>query len=328
MIKEHDFIQKNKDQWERLNSLLKKHRRTFKETDEFGKLYQQATEDLSFSQTNFHDADVTYYLNNLIHKCHMTFYRPKKSKFFKFLSFFGKELPKIFFTLKYPILLSLIIFFISSTTSFLMVKSNVELTEIFVDSRTYEMVLSDLETRNKFGNFDNIPKEFRLPISILIWFNNSKVAVFAFVFGITLGLGTIFILITNGLMLGALTAIYYMNGHFADFISLILVHGSIELTAIFISGGAGFYIASAILNPNRKKRIDNIKSNSLIAFKCIIGVIALLLWAGLIEGLVTTLKLEISIRFTIAVINIIILIIYFIIGFLFTKKDKNLQHEF
>lgn len=328
MIKEHDFIQKNKQEWEKLNSLLKKHKKTFIEIEEFGKLYQKATEDLSFSQTNFHDSDVTYYLNNLIHKCHFIFYRPKKSNFFKLLSFFGKELPKIFYKLKYPILLSLLIFFISSLTSFLMVKSNVELTEIFVDSRTYEMVLSDLESRNKFGNFDNIPKEYRLPISIFIWFNNSKIAVLAFVFGITLGLGTIFILITNGFMLGALTAIYYINGHLTDFISLILVHGSIELTAIFISGGAGFYIASAVLIPGRKKRMDNVKNNSLTAFKCIIGVIVLLLWAGLIEGLVTTLKLNISIRFIIAVINILILISYFALGLLFMKKDKNSQQVY
>ena len=129
-------------------------------------------------------------------------------------------------------------------------------------------------------------------------------------------------------MLGALTAIYYMNGHLIDFISLILVHGSIELTAIFISGGAGFYIACAILVPNRKKRIDNIKKNSLTALKCIIGVIALLFWAGLIEGLITTLKLKISLRFIIAIINILILILYFLTGFFIMKKDKNLQQEY
>lgn len=328
MIKEHDFIHKNREQWERLDYFLKKRKKSFDETEEFSKIYQKTTEDLSFSQTNYPNSDITYYLNNLIHKCHLIFYRTKKSKFFKFLSFFGIELPKIFFNLKNPILLSFIIFIVSSSTSFIMVKNNFEFAEIFVDSHTYEMVLSDLENRSKFGNFDNIPKENRLPISILIWFNNSKVAIFAFVFGITLGLGTIFILATNGLMLGALMSIYYTNGHFTDFISLILVHGSIELTAIFISGGAGFYIASAILIPKREKRIDKVKKNSLIAYKCIVGVIALLLWAGFIEGLVTTLKLKISVRFTIAVINILILIIYFSIGIFFKQKDKNLQQEF
>jgi len=241
------------------------------------------------------------------------------------INFFGKELPSIFYNLRHPILLSLIIFIISSAAAFFMVRNNVELAEIFVDSHTYEMILNDLETRNQFSNFDDIPKEIRVPVSLYIWYNNSKVALFAFVLGITLGLGTIYILAMNGLMLGTLMSIYYMNGYFTDFISLILVHGSIELTAIFISGGAGFFLSSAVLIPQREKRIEKVKKNALIAFKCIIGVVILLLWAGLIEGLVTTLKLKISYRFIIAAVNIFLIILYFLPGFFIRKKDMNLQ---
>src|SRR4030066_242529 len=82
------------------------------------------------------------------------------------------------------------------------------------------MILTDLETRNQFSNFDNIPKELRVPISLYIWFNNSKVALYAFVLGVTLGLGTIFILTMNGLMLGTLMSIYFMNGHLPLFFAM------------------------------------------------------------------------------------------------------------
>ncbi|MBN2547445.1 MAG: stage II sporulation protein M [Spirochaetes bacterium] len=325
MISEFDFIQKNRAGWERLDLLFKKRKKSFNEAEEFGNLYLKTTEDLSFSQTHFSNSNLNQYLNNLIYKCHFIFYKKKKSNLLRLINFFGKELPKIFYSLKYPILLSFMIFILSSSIAFLLVRNNVELAEIFVDSHTYEMILTDLETRDQFSNFDNIPKEYRIPISFYIWFNNSKVALYAFVLGITFGLGTIFILIMNGLMLGTLMSIYFMNGHFTDFISLILVHGSIELTAIFISGGAGFFLSSAILVPKREKRIEKLKINALIAFKCITGVIVLLLWAGLIEGLVTTLKLNVSIRFIIAAVNIVIIILYFIPGFFIMKKDMNLQ---
>jgi len=325
MIGEFDFIQKNREDWEKLDLLFKKRKRSFEESEELGRLYLKTTEDLSFSQTHFSSSNINQYLNNLIYKCHFIFYKQKKSNLLKLINFFGKELPSIFYTLRYTILLSLMILILSSGTAFFLVRNNVELAEIFVDSNTYEMILTDLETRNQFSNFDNIPKELRVPISLYIWFNNSKVALYAFVLGITLGLGTIFILTMNGLMLGTLMSIYFMNGHFTDFISLILVHGSIELTAIFISGGAGFFLASAILIPQREKRIEKIKKNAMTAFKCIIGVVILLLWAGLIEGLVTTLKLKISIRFIIAIVNIIFIILYFIPGFFIKKRDMNLQ---
>ena len=206
-----------------------------------------------------------------------------------------------------------------------MVKSNTALGEIFLSPRAYEMAMKDLGLRKKFSNFDNIPKEARVPISYFLWVNNSMVSIYCFVLGITFGVGTTYILIKNGFMLGAFLAIYYMNGHMLDFSSLIMIHGSIELIAIIIAGGAGLNLALALLFPGRVPRIKKLKVNARMALSTLGGVISLLLIAGLIEGLVTPLKLPVFFRILIAAVNIIFLLLYFYRGVLLTRQDKYSQ---
>lgn len=325
MKEKNRFIEKNRARWEHLDTLVKKRKRTYQQINEMFKFYQLTIEDLSFAQTHFPNNDVTLYLNQLIRKCHLLFYQPRKGRLREIGLFFQKILPATMAQITLPILLSLGIFLCAILFSFLLVVENTEMAEMFLSAQTYEMVKNDLEAKEKFGNFDNIPKEERVSLSFFLWFNNSRVAVLCFVLGITLGIGTVYILLVNGFMLGTLLAFYFMNGHFIDFLSIIMVHGSIELLAIIIAGGIGFNVAGAIFNPNRIPRKERLKRSGRIAMRCIVGVIALLLIAGLIEGLVTPMKLPIFFRFIIAAINTSLLLFYFISGFYIKKKDKNLQ---
>ncbi len=324
MKKENKFIIKNQKKWEDLNLLLKKRRKKFLEIYKLGKLYQQTTEDLSFAQTNFPDSDITAYLNQIVSQCHMTFHKRKASRFKKLLSFYSITFPKILAQLSIPVLISAIIFLSSISISFFMVKNNTELGEIFLPPSTYAKAMHDLESRKKFSNFDDIPEEARGFLSFFLWYNNSMVSMLCFIFGITLGLGTIYILIQNGFMLGALFAIYYMNGQFLDFYSIIMVHGSIELIAIIISGGAGLSLMAAIVFPKRMPRAKKLKQNAHIALLALGGVVSLLLVAGLIEGLITPLKLPVPYRLFIAVINTILLCLYYWRGVILRNQDKSL----
>lgn len=323
MISEKSFIIKHRERWERLEILLKQKRKSFDEIETLGKMYQQVAEDLSFAQTHFVNSQTILYLNQLVRRCHLLFQRPKKKRFRQIIEFITKVFPKILHKLSIPILISIVLFTSATVVSFVMVSQNVELAEMFLDSRTYEMMRDDIEMRKQFANFDDIAEKERIPISLFIWLNNSKVSVFAFALGITLGLGTVYILIANGFMLGSLMAAYYINGHFADFFSLIMVHGSIELIAIMVAGGAGFAIAGAVLNPLREKRTIKLKAVAKTALQCLIGVVMLLLWAGLVEGLITPLKLPIPIRVLIASVNFLILVAYFIYGTRISKLEAT-----
>jgi len=322
-----EFILRNQERWDRLEALVSARKRSFAEVRELGRLYQQVTEDLSFAQTTFPEEVVTEYLNQLIRRCHALFFRQEKMRGRRIVDFFTVTFPGLLGKLWVPVFVSTAVFAVSIGVSFFLVKGNIEMGEIFLPGNMYDMAVNDLELRKKFSNFDNIPERMRTAISLYIWFNNSMVSLYCFVLGITFGLGTLYILIRNGFILGALTAVYYMNGQFADFVSLIMVHGSIELVAIVFAGGAGLHVGSALISPGRLPRTQRLKMNAVNALKILWGVISLLLIAGLIEGLVTPLKLPVHIRLAIMSANLLLLGLYCMWGMVLRRKDTNLQPD-
>ncbi len=305
-----DFISTRKDRWRLLEDLLAKKKRSFEEVMELGKLYQRAADDLSHCGTRYGENGVTEYLNQLVRKCHTAFYRPEKIRLSGIAGFFTRRFPALLYRLRYAILASTAVFSLSIFASFLMVSNNVVLGEIFLPDRMYDMAVRDLELRTQFSNFDNIPDGMRTALSLYVWFNNSMVSVYCFALGITFGLGTLFILVRNGFMLGALMAIYFMNGHFLDFFSIIMVHGSLELPAIVIAAGAGLSIGTSLVYPRRLPRIMALKESAKNGLMVLGGVIALLLAAGLIEGLITPMKLPVEHRLIIMSVNVLLLALY------------------
>jgi uncharacterized membrane protein SpoIIM required for sporulation len=152
-------------------------------------------------------------------------------------------------------------------------------------------------------------------------FNNISVSLRAFVFGITLGLGTIYVLFMNGALLGALTALMYMYGSPKHYWSLILPHGVIELTAIFISGAAGLIIAKSILLPGEFTRKHSLIKGAKKAVSLVMGVVLMLVVAGIIEGFFTPLAISENVKLAFAAVTAIILAIYFTVPYLIKMKN-------
>ncbi|MBE9011736.1 stage II sporulation protein M [Pseudanabaenaceae cyanobacterium LEGE 13415] len=114
--------------------------------------------------------------------------------------------------------------------------------------------------------------------------NNLSVTFRAAAGGITVGIYTIVILFLNGVLIGAVGTLVAQNNLAFPFWAFVFPHGSLELPAIFFSGGAGLLIARGILFPGQYRRVDAIKVYSLKAAQLMFGVIPLLVVAGVIEG--------------------------------------------
>ncbi len=114
--------------------------------------------------------------------------------------------------------------------------------------------------------------------------NNLGVTFKAVAGGMTIGIYTMFLLFTNGLLIGAIGTLVGQNNLAFPFWAFVFPHGSLELPAIFFSGGAGLLIARGILFPGQYRRIDAIKVYSLKAAQLMFGVIPMLVIAGTIEG--------------------------------------------
>ncbi|WP_019506453.1 stage II sporulation protein M [Pleurocapsa sp. PCC 7319] len=117
-----------------------------------------------------------------------------------------------------------------------------------------------------------------------ITINNLSVSFGAISGGITAGLYTIFIMAYNGLSIGAVATLVAKNNLAYPFWAFVLPHGSLELPAIFLAGGAGLLIGKAMIFPGKYRRIDALKKNSIKAAQLLFGIIPMLIVAGTIEG--------------------------------------------
>jgi uncharacterized membrane protein SpoIIM required for sporulation len=118
-------------------------------------------------------------------------------------------------------------------------------------------------------------------------FNNVQVAFLAFALGITLGVGTVWVVVKNAAVLGVLAGAFQAVGHGAAFWALILPHGVLELTAICISAGAGLRMGWSLVDPGDRPRKRALAEEATDAVMVVVGVIPAFVVAATIEGFVS-----------------------------------------
>lgn len=313
-MKEQLFIQNNTPVWNNLESCYSKvNRKGFKslssqEIKQYLHLFRISSHHLAYAKTHYGNSNTVLYLNSLIGKCHSHIYGVKKSSLNELKKFICTGYPELLSEFKYYILISFGIFMLGAIISFVMTYIDPSNAVLFVPQN-----FVDAAKNQAMGKSSN---EWSAPImSSQIMVNNISVAFRAFVLGITLGLGTIYVLFYNGLMLGGLTGLVYIYNKPLQYWSLILPHGVIELTATFIAGAAGLIIAKNMLIPNEHKRWHAVIKGAKKSISLILGVIFMLIIAGTIEGFFTPSKFSPVIKLIFAGVTAVLLFAYFSIPY-------------
>jgi uncharacterized membrane protein SpoIIM required for sporulation len=147
--------------------------------------------------------------------------------------------------------------------------------------------------------FDSILAVKPLATSVIMR-NNISVTFLAFALGMTFGLGTVFLLGFNGLLVGALAGLCHLHGLDVPFWSFVLPHGVLELTAIFMAGGAGLLLGSALVMPGDLPRRDALVVRGKRAVRLIMGCVPMLIVAAIIEGFFSPVHLPALVKFLFA----------------------------
>jgi uncharacterized membrane protein SpoIIM required for sporulation len=124
-------------------------------------------------------------------------------------------------------------------------------------------------------------------LSVSIFTNNITVTFSSFASGIVLGVGPAFLLLYNGLILGAVAGIASNGGHTADVIELIAPHGVLELSCIAVCAAAGMRLGWALVEPGSRTRVEALAAEAPRAVLLVLGTAPWLVLAGLVEGFVT-----------------------------------------
>jgi uncharacterized membrane protein SpoIIM required for sporulation len=159
------------------------------------------------------------------------------------------------------------------------------------------------------------PQLLRPMMASAIIANNVQVTFAVFALGVTAGLGSLLLLVLNGVSLGGVMGLYQSKGILALLLAFVAPHGVLELTAVCIGGGAGFLLAAALLLPGRRTRRRALVENSGRAIRLVAAATVLLLVAGTLEGFVSPIPWwPLSAKFAVSGATLVLLILYLSAG--------------
>ncbi len=203
------------------------------------------------------------------------------------------------------VLLSAFLFFCAAVVSYLAVRWNPELAYELVGPDFYEFEPASEEKMH------DIPELVRPVAASSILTNNLQVTILAFALGLTAGLGTVYLLLHNGIHLGSVIGWMSWSGNSRALWGWVMPHGVTEITAIIIAGAAGFLLAGAILAPGRMKRSAALKMMAQKALVLELGCMAMLVVAGLIEGFISPGGIGYELRILILAVSVLLWFFYF-----------------
>jgi len=308
------FIQQNRQDWQQLEDMITQFNKnrakpTNQNIEKFDHLYQKTAQNLSYSQTFFPDSDVTTHLNRLVSHAHNIIYRTENSSWKQLKSFLLEKFVGLFLEQWRAVLVATLLFIFGGLIGFIIVSQNpLHLDVLLPDTMANILSPDDLASNAQADQVDGAT------FSVMIMTNNIQVAILAFAGGITFGILTVYIMIYNGLIVGALAGLFWHSGSSYVFWAYIVPHGVIELLAIFIAGGAGLLMGYKLLVPGQLKRSVQLKHYALRSVQLLLGTIPLLVIAGIIEGFITPADLSLETKYIVAFITLFGFIGYLLYG--------------
>ena len=310
------FISDRQDDWSRLEALLARARATpgalpAADLEELARLYRLATSDLARARRDFPGDRVVSYLNRLVSSAYAVVYGSSGFSRRDVGRWYMQGFPRLWRSTAGYFLLAALVFFGTGILSFVATVTYPPAAQMLLPSEVYQSVTSYAERGELWTE---IPQARRSLASAAIMTNNIQVAILAFAGGVLVGLLTAYVLVYNGLHLGAIMGVVTHYGVGGGLLSFVVGHGVIELSVICLAGGAGFMLADAILRPGMLTRTEALRRAALRAVQLLLGGASLLVVAGLIEGFISPSGLPDWVKFTVGIVSGLLLYGYWLMA--------------
>ena len=281
-MREVAFIKQNKEKWLDFEKAI--FGKTLKNPDELASLYIHLVNDLSYAQTYYPKSKTILYLNNLAAKAFQKIYKTKREDSNRFIQFWKIEVPLIVYQSRRYVLYAFAIFLTFVAIGVLSAAFDDSFVRLILGDHYVNMTLENIEkgdpvavykSGSNWGSF------------IGITLNNLYVGIKSFIFGVFGGLGTGYVLLQNGIMLGAFQFMFQKHGVLWESVRGIWIHGAMEIFAIVIEGAAGLLLGASILFPKTYSRVTSFKRGMKDGVKILISTFPFTIAAGFLEGFVT-----------------------------------------
>ncbi len=325
-----DYIAKYKTEWKELESLVKRGRKSMRrlspsDLSRLDVLYRRTAVHLAQIATRTRDQSMVGYLNDLMAAAHSLLYLPPRRRVFQGAwEFVARGFARaVARTWKFH-LFSAGLMLSGGLLAYWAVTRDLSAAyalmpdgELRMPGASAEMLRETLREGRDEGH------GFKFIFTSFLFTNNIKVGFMALATGVLAGVPTILLMIYNGMILGAFTAIHHMKGIYAEYWAWILPHGITELSAVALFGGCGLMLGWTVINPGWSTRPEALLRAGRQALTICLGGGLMLVLAAIIESYLRQSNLSTGSRYFFAAVTLVFWCYYFGRGILMERRSAG-----
>ena len=276
-------------------------------------LYRACMSSLSVARSISLDANLVAYLESLCLRAYFVVYGVRSSIGQVVANFFRREFPAAVRLTGWANALAAFLLLAGTATGWAVTAQEPAWFEAFVDPAMAQERTPDATREELAETIFKKPSaaDQLTAFATFLFQNNARIGMLCFVLGAAFGVPVVVLLYYNGLMLGAICAVFAGKDLTLEFLAWLAIHGTTELTAIVLCGGAGFHLAGAMINPGGRTRLAAIKEKGRTATALVVGAVLMLVVAALLEGLGRQLVTDTSTRLAIGCTMLVLWLVYF-----------------
>jgi uncharacterized membrane protein SpoIIM required for sporulation len=302
------WMKKRKPYWDRLEEFVRRSSRrglaalTARELRETGLLYRQVAADLATVREDPRNQPIAEYLNRLLGGAHNLIYLGRRSSPSGIWDFYRNGFPRTFRATMPYTLAAFALFLLGALIGLLADLGNPAFSRSFLGHH-----MADTIARRQMWTDSIVGIQPRAASGIMT--NNISVSLTAFAMGFSI-IGTVYMMVFNGLLIGVIGAACWQAGMSRDLWSFVAPHGVLELPAIFLAGGAGLLIARGMLFPGMLSRRESLQYYGGEGVRLALGTLPLLFVAGLTEAFFSPSSVPADVKFMAASATALLFIWY------------------
>ncbi len=280
-MRETDFIQDHSPKWQGIEDALKN---PPIEPDALKDMFIQVTDDLSYARTFYPNRSVRVYLNDLARRLFLFVYSGNTLKSKGPRSFWMEELPLLMYGARRDMLIAFLVFWGAFIAGVLSCAMDPDFPKVILGETYVKMTESNIAAGDPMAVYKG-RGQFDMAFGITA--NNLYVAFLSFISGIFFAMGSLMIMVSNGIMVGTFQYFFVQQGLFQESFLTIWVHGTLEISAIIIAGGAGITMGRGLAFPGTYTRAQAFRQSARRGLKIFFGITPVIILAALFESFLT-----------------------------------------